>query len=192
MMNTVHLSKPRPIHYVRAQSVDLCSTHILSRQLQQYCWREEINDSIALAAWENPWWNDVWGSTMINDHDWLRWSGSGPYKRAFSRRSSVSGGGGSSYDGSIKKLAFLPNCKQHHARVASSVRSGSITQQVCSKHSSSNNNHYGSKKNSGSHHQSRRRNHQQRHSQHQHPSSSSSSVTLFAPYRRRHSLSSDL
>ena len=43
-------------------------------------------------------------------------------KRAFSRRSGVSGGGGSSYDGSIKKLAFLPNCKQQHARVASSIR----------------------------------------------------------------------
>eukprot|EP00984_Skeletonema_dohrnii_P030229 scaffold21575_cov172-Skeletonema_dohrnii-CCMP3373.AAC.3 len=99
-------------------------------------------------------------------------------KRAFFRRSNVSGG--SNYDGiKNKRPAFLPNSKQQHARVASSVRGGgSITQHVRSKHS--NNNHYGSKKNEGSHHQSRR-NHQQRHSRH--PSSSAT----FAPYRRRNS-----
>lgn len=85
--------------------------------------REEISGIIAVAAWENPWWNDVWEGTMINDHDWLRWSGSGANKkRAIFRCSNVSGVGGSSYDGSIKQLAFLPNSKQQHARVASSVR----------------------------------------------------------------------
>ena len=97
---------------------------------------------------------------------------------------------GSNYDDDgikNKRPAFLPNSssKQQHARVASSVRGGSITQHVRSKHSSNsrNTNHYGSKKNnSGSHHQSRR-NHQLRHSRH--PSSSSSAT--FAPYRRRHS-----
>ena len=80
-------------------------------------------------------------------------------KRAFFHRSNISSGGSnsSSYDGiKNKRPAFLPNSssKQQHARVASSVHGGSITQHVRSKHSSNsrNTNHYGSKKNnSGSH-----------------------------------------
>jgi hypothetical protein len=66
---------------------------------------------------------------------------------------------GSNYDDDgikNKRPACLPNSssKQQHARVASSVHGGSITQHVRSKHSSNsrNTNHYGSKKNnSGSH-----------------------------------------
>jgi|SaaInl74LU_5_DNA_1037368.scaffolds.fasta_scaffold04148_1 hypothetical protein len=55
MMNTVHLSKPGPMHYVRAQSTDICSTLIRSRQVQQYCWPcEEISGIIAVAASRNP------------------------------------------------------------------------------------------------------------------------------------------
>jgi len=103
-------------------------------------------------------------------------------KRAFFRRSNISGGSNYDDDGiKNKRPAFLPNNKQQHARVASSVRGGSMTQHVRSKHS--NNDHYGSKNNKGSHHQSRRNHQQQRHSRH--PSSSSSAT--FAPYRRRHS-----
>eukprot|EP00985_Skeletonema_marinoi_P001131 scaffold459_cov78-Skeletonema_marinoi.AAC.1 len=105
-------------------------------------------------------------------------------KRAFFRRSNISGGSNYDDDGiKNKRPAFLPNSssKQQHARVASSVRGGSMTQHVRSKHS--NNDHYGSKNNKGSHHQSRRNHQQQRHSRH--PSSSSSAT--FAPYRRRHS-----